>query len=85
MNIVPTTIKNQADALHGFLEVWSDEYLLSDIGPKITCQECEVLARLLEAHGLRLNAEALRLSHSLSDDDGDMARHVAIKKAHQTT
>lgn len=78
-------IKVRADALHGFLEVWSEAYLLSDIGPKLTCLECEVLAKLIEAHGMFTAAEHLRREHSLSDDDGDMDSHVAIKKAHQAT
>lgn len=85
MNVVATHIKRQAEALHQFLCIWSEGILLSDIGPKLTCMECEALAKLLEAHGLGMSAETLRLDHSLADDEGDMQKHVAIKKAHQAT
>jgi hypothetical protein len=67
----------KANALSTFLSVWGDDqYLVTDIGPKLGCGECDALFNLLKAYGFTDTAEALLDSHSLEDDDDDYPEHV---------
>lgn len=80
--IPPNTIANPITVLENFLDVWSGDLGL-DIGPHLSCDECEALCDLMEVYRDREVAEQIRLYHALSDDDGDMPQHVSIKAQHQ--
>lgn len=74
-------------ALLNFLGVWTaDKNMLSDLGPVLTCSECEVLAELFEALNPELYdgagcAKALREGHCRKDEEGDSETHLKIKAA----
>lgn len=68
----------QAEALDNFLRLFSGQ-LLRDIGPRLTCLEAEALAELMETHGRKAEAHALRVAHAESDEEGDMPKHLALK------
>jgi len=64
---------NQEDALivRQAADVLSDGMLADEIGPRLTCTETEVLARLIE---LALGADYARafiMAHAQGDDEGD--------------
>jgi len=60
-------------ALAKFFDVWtSDVSTLGDLGPHLTCSETEALADLFAAHGHHYFVDALRESHVLEDDEGDL-------------
>jgi hypothetical protein len=69
----------KASALGVFLETWNSGDLLSDIATSLGCAECEALAKMLEAHGYAIEADILRESHCLGDEDGDMEEHLQRK------
>jgi hypothetical protein len=58
-------------AVQRFAEVWSDFYLLSDIGEKLTCCEAEALAGVLRVLDHEDVADALLAAHAEGDDEGD--------------
>lgn len=70
-------------AVTAFLDVWSDPVLLDDVGPRMTCTECEAFAEFLTAFGHTDSAQALRLGHSLEDEEGDHEEHLKIKAAYE--
>lgn len=69
-----------AQALENFLDTWSDGILLNDLGPHLSCTECNALADLLRAHGHDSAAASLVEGHCLSDDEGDDADHFALRQ-----
>jgi hypothetical protein len=58
-------------AVQRFAEVWSDSYLLSDIGEKLTCCEVEALAGVLRVLADDGAADFLLAAHAEGDDEGD--------------
>lgn len=76
--IPPNTRPDVLETMSYFFSVWSSD-ILDDIGPHLSCQECEALCDLLEVFGYLSAASRLRDSHSRSDSEGDDAQHLSIK------
>lgn len=74
----PTITPAQKHALDELLGVM-DGLLTHDLGPHLTCTECEAFAEFLEAFGHEDAATSLREGHALDDDEGDLPEHVALK------
>ena len=72
-----STIQIQANATTELLNVLNWE-LLQDLGPRLSCTECEALAMWLEAYGEVEDAGILRKSHAMEDDEGD--QHWDLRK-----
>lgn len=70
----------QASALVNFIKVFSSESALRDIGPNLTCEECDALYDLLMEHGQRDAADTLLRAHVRCDTDGDSVEHLEMKK-----
>ena len=68
------TADEKAQCLQRFLEVFSDQMLQNDIGPHLSCSECEALASLLTVHGV--DAESLLDGHAMGDEEGDDEEHL---------
>lgn len=58
-------------ALSKFIEVFSKQDLLFDIGPVLNCVEADALADFLKSMGEPEAVQALLESHAESDDEGD--------------
>lgn len=65
-----STIMRQAEATTKLLNVLCQD-LLYELGPKLTCIECETLCEWLEAYGEMEDADTLRRSHAMQDEEGD--------------
>lgn len=76
---VSSTLVSQAAALTTFLETF-DYMTLNDIGPHLSCIECEAMAILFEVHSLGGAAKALREGHAAEDEEGDMPKHLELKE-----
>lgn len=59
------------DAAAAFGDAFTDDILSDEIGPKLTCEEAEIVADLLRATGHPEAAVMWIKDHSLSDDEGD--------------
>lgn len=57
-----------------------DHALCYEIGPKLSCNECEIFCKFFEAHGEVNVAQTLRIAHSIHDVRGDMPSHLKIKR-----
>ena len=73
-------LQAQAEALVSFLEAFTKFDTLSDIGPALTCLECEAMANLLHFFDEEEAARVLRKAHVESDDEGDLREHVELKQ-----
>ena len=79
------TIVRQATALAHFLDVWtSDPDLLTELGPKLTCQEANALGDLLLSYDYPNAHDVLLDAHSEGDESGDDEEHLQIKAANRT-
>lgn len=67
-----TTAAEFASAIAAWLSVWRDGYLLSDLGPHLTCSEADALKDFLIALGEQDSAESLISGHADADDEGDI-------------
>lgn len=72
-------MSDREQAVEAFVNVWSDGMLLSDMGPKMTCTEANVLAELLATYGRDDSAEVLIAAHAESDEEGDDVKHLNVK------
>lgn len=61
----------QAEATSKLLDIFSDSFLLEELGPKLTCVECDALCEWLRAYEDCEGAGILMDSHAMSDDEGD--------------
>lgn len=65
------TIDTSAPEVAQFLDVFDDQMLAGDVGPRFTCGEVEALAGMLRAVGAEGAAAAWIEGHSWGDDDID--------------
>lgn len=65
------TIDTSAPDVVQFLDVFRDQMLAGDVGPRFTCGEVEALAGMLRAAGATAAAAAWIEGHSWGDDDID--------------
>jgi len=65
------TIDTTAPDVVRFLDVFDDQMLAGDVGPRFTCGEVEALAGMLRAAGAEGAAAAWIEGHSWGDDDID--------------
>lgn len=72
-------ILNKKQALQTFLEVFTTDTVLYDIGVHLSCMECNALADLLRAHDKLGSAQELIDGHCKDDDEGDDPEHYARK------
>jgi hypothetical protein len=68
-----------AVALADFLNVF-EPGVLEDIGPQLTCNECEALCNLFSSNGQGTKAKILRAAHALGDnEESDFEEHLELK------
>lgn len=65
------TIDTSAPEVARFLDVFDDQMLAGDVGPRLNCGEVEALAGMLRAAGATAAAAAWIEGHSWGDDDID--------------
>ena len=63
------TIDTSAPDVVRFLDVFDDQMIAGDVGPRFTCGEVEALAGMLRAVGAECAAAAWIEGHSWGDDD----------------
>ena len=74
------TIDTSAPEVVQFLDVFDDQMLAGDVGPRFTCCEVEALAGMLRAVGAEGAAAAWIEGHSWGDDDiGDLHRRSEVE------
>ena len=65
------TIDTNAPEVVRFLDVFDDQMLAGDVGPRLNCGEVEALAGMLRAAGATAAAAAWIEGHSWGGDDID--------------
>src|SRR5688572_10404682 len=77
----PHELAARAQSIQSLLDDLS-EHCLFDIGPHLSCDECEALANVFYFHGYKEKAAALRYGHVSADsaDEGDCKEHLELKE-----
>jgi hypothetical protein len=71
--------KHQEAAVREFIEGWNLSMPYHELGPALTCIECNALYRLLISFGDLSAAGALLKAHTACDEEGDDPEHLRIK------